>query len=158
MERGISRAQLLDFDDGTLRVTKLHGTHLTPMAMANEVITAGLAGLLSVPCPTTQPVIVPPDLIDRQSELDVARLLQDTAPIASLSTPTAATHPLPAAGHSSNTPPEGPESPPNPTGTAGYSGRQTLTIRVSGDDDQLSSVWFDIEAWRSNELEVFVDD
>jgi len=89
---------------------------------------------------------------------DITRLLQDTAPLTPLRNPPVQDTTPPSARHSPDVPPKEPDSTPDTTGSARYVGLQTLTIRVSGDDDQLSSVYFDVDDWRSKGMEVKVVD
>lgn len=90
---------------------------------------------------------------------DVSRLLQDTAPTTPLvpsQVPQTPEYPAAKPSGERIAGPESAKSTPNTTGTAGYSETRRITIRVSGDDDQFSSVYFDIEAWQGNGLEVIV--
>jgi len=90
---------------------------------------------------------------------DVTRLLRDTASTAPFSQhATEIPHDTspPAAAHVVEKAPESPISTPDTTGSARYSDGRTLTIQITGDDDQLSAVYFAIEAWQGAGLEVIV--
>jgi len=50
------------------------------------------------------------------------------------------------------------QKPPNPTSTGGYSNPLVLTLQVTGNDDQIASVPFDIDQWRTRGLQVTVDE
>lgn len=92
-------------------------------------------------------VCLPPFDVTRL--LDTTAILRDRAVTPAHPTPAAATYPP-------ETTPKDPPEPQNTTGTVGYSDRQTLTIQVTGNDDQSSSVYFDIEQWETRGLRVEV--
>ena len=92
---------------------------------------------------------------------DVSRLLNDTAPTSRIvphHAPTTSEYPAAKPSGEGIERPESAKSTPKTTGSAEYSDSRTLTIQVSGDDDQLSSVYFDVDDWRTRGMEVLIND